>query len=186
MTDLEFRTDMEFNYGEARELLPGVTRIVANNPSVFTFKGTNTYIIGSDDLVIIDPGPEDEAHFDAIIDYVAGRPVSHIAITHTHRDHIDGLDRLAEATKAKVAGYGRSADLRSALDAPRTTEAGNATFQPDIVLRDGDSTAIQSPAPTAQHDVGLECGVARLRRARRFNRRLQLDAGSAFHTGPCS
>ena len=61
MTDLEFKKDMEFAYGEPRELAPGVARLVANNPSVFTFKGTNTYIIGTDDLAIIDPGPEDAA-----------------------------------------------------------------------------------------------------------------------------
>ena len=104
MTDLEFQTDMEFAYATPRELAPGVVRFVANNPSVFTFKGTNTYIIGTDDLAIIDPGPEDEAHLQAVLDYVNGRTVSHIVITHTHRDHVDGLARMADATKAKVCG----------------------------------------------------------------------------------
>lgn len=137
MTDLEFKTDMEFAYATPRELAPGVARIVANNPSVFTFKGTNTYIIGSDDLAIIDPGPEDEAHLAAVLDYVGGRPVSHIVITHTHRDHVDGLERMAEATKATVCGYGRAKGNEGALSNPRGTEYIDASFAPDIVLTDG-------------------------------------------------
>jgi len=138
MTDLEFKVDMEFAYGTPRELAPGIVRFVANNPSVFTFKGTNTYIVGTDDLAIIDPGPEDDTHFDAIMAFVAGRTVSHIAITHTHRDHIDGLDRMANATQAKVCGHGRNADNQGALANPRGTEYIDASFNPDIVLRDGD------------------------------------------------
>lgn len=138
MTDLEFKTEMEFAYATPRELAHTVVRFVANNPSVFTFKGTNTYIIGTDDLAIIDPGPEDDAHFDAIIKHVAGRTVSHVIITHTHRDHVDGLARMAEATKAKVCGYGRTADNQGALSNPRGTEYIDESFNPDIALRDGD------------------------------------------------
>ncbi len=141
MTDLEFKTDMEFAYATPRELAPGVVRFVANNPSVFTFKGTNTYIIGTDDLAIIDPGPEDEAHCKAILDYVGGRTVSHIAITHTHRDHVDGLGRMADATKAKVCGYGRDASNQGALINPQSTEYIDASFAPDIVLADGDTVS---------------------------------------------
>lgn len=137
MTDLEFRTDMEFAYATPRELAPGVVRIVANNPSVFTFKGTNTYIIGTDDLAIIDPGPEDDAHLAAVLDYVGGRPVSHIVITHTHRDHVDGLQRMAEATKAIVCGYGRDKGNEGALANPRGTEYIDASFAPDIAMSDG-------------------------------------------------
>lgn len=141
MTDLEFRTDMEFAYATPKEVVPSVARIVANNPSVFTFKGTNTYIIGTDDLAIIDPGPEDDAHFKAVMDYVGGRTVSHIVVTHTHRDHVDGLPRMAEATKAKVCGNGRDAGNQGALINPRGTEYIDATFAPDIVLGDGDTVS---------------------------------------------
>ncbi len=140
MNELSFRTDMDFTYGEARELVPGIVRIVANNPSVFTFKGTNTYILGSDELCVIDPGPEDAAHFDAIMAYAGGRKISTIAITHTHRDHIDGLERLVDATGARVFGYGRTAANRGAAGAhPRTTEYIEASFVPDRTLVDGDT-----------------------------------------------
>lgn len=139
MNDLSFKTDMDFTYGEPREMVPGVVRIVANNPSVFTFKGTNTYIIGTDDLCVIDPGPQDDAHFEAIMAYAGDRPISTIAITHTHRDHIDGLERLAEASGARVCGFGRTAENPGAAGAhPRTTEYIEESFVPSYPLTDGD------------------------------------------------
>jgi glyoxylase-like metal-dependent hydrolase (beta-lactamase superfamily II) len=137
MSELSFKTDMEFTYGEARELAPGVVRIVANNPSVFTFKGTNTYVVGMDELCVIDPGPEDDAHFEAIMAYAGDRTISTVAITHTHRDHIDGLKRLVAATGAKVCGYGRTAENKGAAGAhPRTSEYIEESFVPDQALAD--------------------------------------------------
>ena len=107
MTDApDFKTSMEFAYGVPRELAPGVVRLVANNPSPFTYKGTNTYLIGTSHLILIDPGPSDEAHLAAILAYAAGRPITHVLITHTHRDHVDGLDALLVATGAKTVGFG--------------------------------------------------------------------------------
>ena len=94
---LMFKTSMEFEYGVPREMAPHVVRLVANNPSPFTFKGTNTYLIGSKSLAVIDPGPLDPAHCAAIVRAAAGRPITHILITHTHRDHVDGLADLASA-----------------------------------------------------------------------------------------
>jgi len=139
MTQIKFRTEMDFAYGEPRDLAPGVVRLVANNPSVFTYKGTNTYILGSDDLAIMDPGPDDDAHFEATIKAIAGRPVSHILITHTHHDHIEGLPRLAEATGAKVCGFGRAKpDDPGKKISPSGSEYFDGGFEPDIVLRHGD------------------------------------------------
>jgi glyoxylase-like metal-dependent hydrolase (beta-lactamase superfamily II) len=140
MTALSFKTDMEFAYGAPREVAAGVVRIVANNPSVFTFKGTNTYIIGTDELCVIDPGPEDQDHFEAIMTYADCRPISYIAITHTHRDHIDGLKRLVTATGAKVCGYGRTAENAGAAGAsPKSTEFIKESFVPEVRLGDGDT-----------------------------------------------
>lgn len=136
-TPLPFKTTMEFAYGEPRELVPGVSRIVANNPGPFTFKGTNTYLVGRESLAVIDPGPGDEAHRDAILAAAHGRPITHIVLTHTHFDHYEGLPALQKATGAKTAGYGaerRSQGMRRAGKG----ETGDVSFRPDVVLRDGD------------------------------------------------
>lgn len=140
MADLSFRTEMDFEYAVPRELAPGVVRVVANNPSVFTFKGTNTYIVGQgEDLCLIDPGPADQAHFDTLMDTIGDRKVSHILITHTHRDHIDGLEPIARATGATVCGYGRKPHAPDAvINSPSGAEFFDDSFTPDRVLRDGD------------------------------------------------
>jgi glyoxylase-like metal-dependent hydrolase (beta-lactamase superfamily II) len=140
--ELTFKTTMEFAYGEPRELAPGVVRLVANNPGPFTFKGTNTYLIGTTDLALIDPGPDELAHFDAIITAIGRRRVTHILITHTHRDHTDGLERLRQATGAAVCGYGRSARAPGQVGtSPSGSEYIDRDFHPDIVLRDGDAVS---------------------------------------------
>jgi glyoxylase-like metal-dependent hydrolase (beta-lactamase superfamily II) len=137
--DIPFKKTMDFAYGEPRELVPGVVRLVANNPSPFTFKGTNTYLVGDTSLALIDPGPEEAAHFDAIMKTAAGRPITHIFITHTHRDHTDGLERVQKATGALVCAYGRAAWSPSKLAiSPSGAEFIDIDFKPDIVLRDGD------------------------------------------------
>src|SRR5262245_10200519 len=118
---LPLRTTMNFTYGEPRELAPGVMRIVANNPNHFTFKGTNTYLVGSRSLALIDPGPEDPAHLAAILKAAAPRRITHVLITHTHRDHTDGMPALLAATAAKTAGFGRRARNRGTK---RTSPSG--------------------------------------------------------------
>jgi glyoxylase-like metal-dependent hydrolase (beta-lactamase superfamily II) len=130
---------MTFAYGEPRQLAAGVVRIVANNPNHFTFKGTNTYLIGTDSPALIDPGPDDPAHLAAILSALGGRRLSHILITHTHHDHVDGLGALIAATGAKTAGYGHKARSHGAR---RTSAAGGEyveqDFVPDVALRHGD------------------------------------------------
>jgi len=136
---LPFKTTITFAYGEPRQLATGVVRIVANNPNHFTFKGTNTYLIGTDSPALIDPGPDDPAHLAAILSALDGRRLSHILITHTHHDHVDGLGALIAATGAKTAGYGHKARSHGAR---RTSAAGGEyveqDFVPDVALRHGD------------------------------------------------
>lgn len=151
----EFRTTMEFTYGVPRELAPGVVRIVANNPSPFTFKGTNTYIVGGEEVALIDPGPDDPAHLQAILDTIGKRRLSHILITHTHRDHTDGLPALLAATGAKTSGFGRRARERGTKKtSPSGSEFVDEDFVPDVPLADGGRLAGNGWTFTALHTPG--------------------------------
>ncbi|HEX5999135.1 MAG TPA: MBL fold metallo-hydrolase [Hyphomicrobiaceae bacterium] len=154
-TGPQFRTTMEFAYGVPRELAPGVVRLVANNPSHFTFKGTNSYLVGHGDLALIDPGPDDAAHLEAILAAAGGRRISHIVVTHTHHDHVDGLPALVAATGARTVGVGR----RSALPgARRVSPAGgeyvDQDFVPDMPLAHGDRVEGDGWALTALFTPG--------------------------------
>jgi glyoxylase-like metal-dependent hydrolase (beta-lactamase superfamily II) len=152
---LPFKTSMIFAYGEARELAPGVVRIVANNPSHFTFKGTNTYILGNRELALIDPGPDDPAHLAATLEAIGGRRLTHILITHTHRDHTDGMPALIAATGAKTVGFGRRAPVRGAKrTSPSGSEFVDRDFVPDVPLLDGERLAGEGWAVTAVHTPG--------------------------------
>ena len=83
----KFRTDFDPKYGHAVQLVPGIQRITAPNKSAFTFHGTNTYIVGDNDVAVIDPGPIDDTHLEAILKAAVGRRITHIIVTHTHVDH---------------------------------------------------------------------------------------------------
>lgn len=142
--DIPFKKTMVFEYGVAAELAPGVRRIVANNPGPFTFKGTNTYLVGTDELALIDPGPDDDAHIAAILRAAAGRPITHVLITHTHRDHTDGLPKLLDATGALTCGYGRAVERPGEVKiSPSGSEFIEHDFVPDRVMKAGD--AISGP-----------------------------------------
>lgn len=150
-------------HGEAVPVAPGVLRVTANNPSPFTFHGTNSYIVGKDTLAVIDPGPEDEAHLAALLKAIGGRPVSHIFVSHTHRDHSPLAARLKQETGALTAAEGPHRDARplrigelNPLDA-----ANDEEFSPDIALPDGGAIegdgwairAIHTPGHAANHAV---------------------------------
>jgi glyoxylase-like metal-dependent hydrolase (beta-lactamase superfamily II) len=147
---------MTFAYGVPRELAPGVVRLVANNPSHFTFKGTNTYIAGSgEDLALIDPGPDDAEHLRAILAAIGRRRLGHIFITHTHRDHVDGLAALVAATGAKTVGFGRRARERGTRrTSPSGSEYVDQDFIPDVPLADGAGLAGDGWALRAMHTPG--------------------------------
>lgn len=152
---LTFKKSMAFTYGVASEMAPGIRRLVARNPGPFTFMGTNTYLVGEDELAIIDPGPDDPDHFDAILRAVAGRPVRYILVTHTHRDHVDLLPRLVEATGARTAGFGRARGSRPpSLQSPSEGEFVDYGFEPDLALRHGDRVQGSGWALDALHTPG--------------------------------
>ena len=104
--EIPYRRQLEFEYGKAEVLSPGIRRVIANNPGPFTFHGTGTYILGTGGVAVIDPGPDDQAHIDAILASLDGETVSHILVTHTHMDHSPGCRKLQAATGAPTFGYG--------------------------------------------------------------------------------
>lgn len=153
--DIEFKTDMAFTYGEPTEMAPGVARLVANNPGPFTFKGTNTYLVGTRSLAVVDPGPDDPAHLDAILRAAAGRPITHLFVTHTHRDHVDGLPALKAATGAVSCGFATPPGARGSLaTSPSGSEFVDLDFVPDLRLRHGETVAGGDWALTALYTPG--------------------------------
>lgn len=139
VADIAFKSTMTFSYGEPQGMAPGVSRLVANNPSAFTFKGTNTYLVGSLSLAVIDPGPDDDQHINAILKAAAGRDITHLIITHAHRDHVDGIKRLKAATGAKSVGYGRSQlTAPSKMISPSGKAFVDIGFKPDVKIGHGD------------------------------------------------
>lgn len=139
---IDFKTSMDFAYGVPAPMSPGVVRVVANNPGPFTFRGTNTYLIGTTSLAVIDPGPDDETHIRATVAAAGGRPITHIFITHAHRDHIDGAERLKAATGAATLAFGRTDAAIATLQAsPSGKQFVNDTFVPDVQIKTGDHIA---------------------------------------------
>jgi glyoxylase-like metal-dependent hydrolase (beta-lactamase superfamily II) len=157
----EFKTAFEPEYGSAVEAAPGVLRITANNPGPFTFHGTNSYVAGRESVVVIDPGPEDEPHFEALLRAIGGRDVSHILVTHTHMDHSPLAARLSRQTGAPVLAQGphRTARPLSIGEVNPLDASADHAFHPDVLLSHGDSIetgeftfeAVHTPGHTANH-----------------------------------
>ncbi|MCW1754641.1 MBL fold metallo-hydrolase [Rhizobium acaciae] len=148
-------------YGQAVPVVSGVERVTVNNPGPFTFFGTNSYIVGSSSVAVIDPGPEDEAHFQALMAALAGRAVTHIVVSHTHRDHSPLARRLQAATGAVTVGQGPHRPARPLREGEINpfSESSDLSFVPDITLSDGQSlsgdgwalSAVLTPGHTANH-----------------------------------
>ena len=136
MTDLQFDRNFEVTPGKADRVSPLVRRVLVNNPSPYTFKGTNSYIVGSGHVAVIDPGPDDDAQLAALLDAVRGETVTHILVTHSHADHSPLAQRLQRMTGAITLAYG-------AVEAPpsaglRLDASIDHDFEPDQRLAEGD------------------------------------------------
>src|ERR1700723_21678 len=130
--EIPFRRDFAFSYGKLETVAPGVRRIVANNPGPFTFRGTGTYVVGEGKVAVIDPGPDMAEHVDALLGALRGETISHILVTHTHRDHSPAAAAVKAATGAPTYGFGPHARGRRG-DAAVFEEGGDWDFAPDIV-----------------------------------------------------
>lgn len=136
---IPFVRDFDFAYGRADRLTPLIRRVVANNPGPFTFTGTATFIVGDDQgpLAVIDPGPDDAEHLQALLAAIGDQPVSHILVTHTHRDHSPLAASLAAATGATVVAAGPAPVYRS-QDGEELDAGQDVDFVPDQTLTDGE------------------------------------------------
>ncbi len=143
--------------GTVADIAPGVRRLICGNPGPFTNRGTNTWIIGrGGSVAVLDPGPEDAAHRDAILRATRGERITHILVSHTHRDHSPGAAALQAATGARSYGFG-----------PHMTppdqggEGGDHAFRPDVTVPDGATiqgadwslAALHTPGHCANHLV---------------------------------
>jgi glyoxylase-like metal-dependent hydrolase (beta-lactamase superfamily II) len=133
---------MDVVCGVPTTLKPGIVRITAPNPGVMTGPGTNSYVVGGRELVVVDPGPDIESHIHALREAVGGR-LKWIVCTHTHLDHSPAAHALREATGARIAGRLAPQDGRQ-----------DAGFSPDRVLEDGDSVAVEGATFRAVHTPG--------------------------------
>ncbi len=165
MTEIPFVRDVEFSYGRVDDLSPLVRRVVAHNPSKFTFLGTGTYLIGRGDVAVIDAGPAQPEHVDAILGSLApGERITALLVTHTHTDHSPATAMLQARVDAPTYGFGPHGLV--AIDDPTDVvvfgdaEADATTdFRPHNILRHGDVVsgdgwtleAIHTPGHTSNH-----------------------------------
>ena len=159
--DVPFDKTFDLEPAQVRDIAPQVRAIVANNPGPFTFKGTMSYIIGRGKVAILDPGPDDDAHIAALLEAVRGETVSHIFVTHTHRDHSPAVPKIKAATGAKVFAQGphRLARPLHIGETRRLDASADMDFRPDVALADGEVVsgdgftleAVATPGHTANH-----------------------------------
>ena len=159
--DIPFDRTFNLPAGQVEEVRPGIRRLLADNPSPFTFKGTVTYIVGRGKVAIIDPGPADERHIAALLDAVRNETVTHIFVTHTHRDHSPAVPAIKAATGATVLAEGphRASRPLHIGEVNRLEASGDTDFRPDVALPDGAVVrgpgwtfeAVATPGHTANH-----------------------------------
>jgi glyoxylase-like metal-dependent hydrolase (beta-lactamase superfamily II) len=158
MTPIPFVPPLEVVYGVPEQVSPLIRRVVAENPSKFTYRGTGTYLIGRGRVGVIDPGPVLDSHRDALAAALAGDDVTHIFVTHCHADHSPLAAWLREHTDARTHAFGPHGAV-DPDDSVVTEEAIDTAFEPDIRLADGDMIegdgwtieAVHTPGHTSNH-----------------------------------
>jgi glyoxylase-like metal-dependent hydrolase (beta-lactamase superfamily II) len=137
-TPIPYRRELSFAYGRADSVAPLVRRVIARNPSAFTFHGTGTYIVGRGRVAVIDPGPDMPEHVNALRAALAGETVTHILITHTHRDHSPAAAEFKALTGAPTLGFGPHPTRPGGEE---VEEGGDRLFVPDRRMNEGDVVA---------------------------------------------
>lgn len=150
------RPDLDFTcrYRVLEQVAPGIRRIVAENPGPFTFLGTGTYVVGQGRVAVIDPGPELPEHVEALLTQLGEERVSHILVTHTHRDHSPAARLLQARTGAPTYGFGPHGSGDHEIEA-----GADVDFEPDIVIGEGSVLegegwrleALHTPGHTSNH-----------------------------------
>ena len=152
---IPFIRDIEFEYGKVEQVSPLIRRVIANNPGPFTYVGTGVYIIGHGDVAVIDPGPHDEAHFDALKAALAGETVKYVLVTHGHSDHSPLAHPLAQWAGCKVYAKGCAEPTAKG----ELGSEDDPDFAPDACAEDGDVFSgpgwtletIETPGHTRNH-----------------------------------
>lgn len=155
---IAFNKTFNCRYGSAEQIAPQIRRIVAKNPSPFTFYGTGTYIVGEGDVAIIDPGPNSKDHIEAVLSSVHSEKITHILVTHTHLDHSPGCRILRQFVDAPTYGFGPHGSGRI-LSGEMVEEGADNQFVPDIEVSQGDIVngegwsfeCVHTPGHTSNH-----------------------------------
>ena len=165
--DIPFDKNLDLAPDTVDEPMPGVRRVMADNPGPFTFKGTVSYIVGRGTVAIVDPGPADERHIGALLDAVRNETVTAILVTHTHRDHSPAVPAIKAATGATVYAEGphRAARPLHIGEHNPLDSSGDRDFRPDVALKDGEIVR------GAVRAFGIDGGAGR-RLDRRHGRRV--------------
>ena len=153
---IPFVRDLAFEYGRCDRVSPLIRRVIADNPGPFTYTGTGTYIVGRGEVAVIDPGPDNDAHLQALMAALEGERVSHILVTHHHLDHSPLARPLAALTGAII--HGRAAP-GAASSAPGLEAGDDGGFRPDVEVADGARfegpgwtlEAVTTPGHTSNH-----------------------------------
>ena len=159
--DLSFDIRSPAQAGECVRVSPLVRRIIANNPGPITFTGTCSYIVGTGKVAIIDPGPSLPGHVEALLGEVRNETVTHVFVTHTHRDHSPAAAAIRAATGAAIVGCGRHRPARALFtgEVNPLEASSDKDYAPDRELGDGDAVegdgwtlaALATPGHMANH-----------------------------------